>query len=143
MPNIITLTDTQQKLYEKLEAEIKVDQDQFLNSFKEVSDNDLIAFLTAVNTFEKFEDVNQERTETLLAFAISYDRYKAVEAILRATKNLSILEDVLTTTNVNSKFTDDEEHTSIPFVLAISLSTISFNDHQESIKAILHAVKGE
>ncbi|MGL9762491.1 MAG: WD_0033/WD_0034 family tandem repeat-containing protein [Wolbachia sp.] len=136
MPNNISLTDTQQKLYEKLEAEIKVDHDKFLNSFKEVSDNDLIAFLTAVNTFEKFEDVNQERTETLLAFAIFYDLYKAVEAILRAAKNLSILEDVLTTTNVHSKFTDDEEHTSIPFVLAISLSTISFNDHQESIKAI-------
>ncbi len=143
MPNNTSLTDTQQKLYEKLEAEIKVDQDQFLNSFKEVSDNDLIAFLTAVNTFEKFEDVNQERTETLLAFAISYNRYKAVEAILRAAKNLSILEDILTTTNVHSKFPDDEEHTSTPFALAISLSTISFNDHQESIKTILHAVKGE
>ncbi|MGL9681505.1 MAG: hypothetical protein ACR5K2_00530 [Wolbachia sp.] len=54
----ISLTNTQQKLYKKLEAEIKVDQNQFLNSFREVSDNDLMAFLTAVNTFKKFEDVN-------------------------------------------------------------------------------------
>lgn len=137
MPRYEELNETQQRLYDELQAAMK-EGENIIDLLTSVSkEEDLLKILTTVKCIE-FED-GEEHTLTPLAYAInlknSLGSQRYITNILSVAKEKSILEEVLTTANIKINLSNGQEYTSTPLVHAIILNK------QRGIKAILNVAE--